>query len=434
LVVLVAFGAGIVRLFGLQFSTGDLYPDYSTLNAGPKGARALFESLEQVRGLAVERNYVPLLQVKDFAGATLVIAGAGGAFLGADTPANFEKFESMMVAGCDVIVTLAAVNMPAWTEHKVDAPMKDPWRPWRERHPPADGKNPPVGEPPLDKDGEVAENSDGAESQTRSDQSSDSGGGRNGDEEEEEDVVAAERWQFSFLKAVDKKDQPAAGWTVEAPEGVPNPPAFPQWFSAWRFIGEAESWETLAQAGGRPVIIRRRFGDGSLTLVSDSAFLSNEALWRAPKPGFLLWLFAGRPRVIFDETHHGTVSSPGVMFLIRRYRLLGFFCGAAILLSLFVWRASSQLAPAAESPGGATGRIEGAESLGGFRDLMRQNVDRRSLLATCCAEWAKSPFVRRRYGGARIEALRAIIDSVKTRRSAPVVEAYRAAARSLRRH
>ena len=74
-----------------------------------------------------------------------------------------------------------------------------------------------------------------------------------------------------------------------------------------------------------PVIMRRSFGAGSLTLATDCTFLSNEALWRAPEPAFLLWFLGRQPRTVFDETLHGTQSDPGIMHLLRRYRLLGFF-------------------------------------------------------------------------------------------------------------
>ena len=454
LALLAAFGAGLSRLFALRFSAGDIYPDYSTLNAGPKGAQALFESLQKVEGLTVERNFVPLDLAKETAGSTLILAGAGDGgplpgmssanFFGDDTPKNFEKFEAMIAAGCDVIVTLAAASMPAWTEHKVDEPMKDPWSPWRVRDQPRPAKEPQTGREDAEVDtapprkeppGAESSGSESVVHEKGGDAAAEKAEGKEKEEdaEEEKTLVAAERWQFSFLNAVDKKDLPRAGWAVEAADGVPPPPSFPQWFSPWRFVGEDAHWQTLAVIDGRPVIIRRRFGDGSLTLVSDSAFLSNEALWRAPRPGFLLWLFAQRPRLIFDETHHGTASNPGVMFLARRYRLLGFLCGAAVLLALFVWRASSRLVPPPAPIRTGGDRIEGAESLGGFRDLMRQNVDRRNLLATCYAEWAKSPFVRRRHAASRIEAVRAIVESVKSRKSAPVIEGYRAAARHLSR-
>ena len=41
LVVIAGFAFGLRRLFALRFEAGDVYADYSTLNTGPRGARAL---------------------------------------------------------------------------------------------------------------------------------------------------------------------------------------------------------------------------------------------------------------------------------------------------------------------------------------------------------------------------------------------------------
>jgi len=62
LVLLLAAGFtwGMLRLFGVQFSIGDVYPEYSSLRSDPMGSRLLFESLARLPGLTVTRNYLPL--------------------------------------------------------------------------------------------------------------------------------------------------------------------------------------------------------------------------------------------------------------------------------------------------------------------------------------------------------------------------------------
>ena len=37
-----AFGGGVLYLFNLQFTSGDVYPVYSTLRSDPAGAKVLF--------------------------------------------------------------------------------------------------------------------------------------------------------------------------------------------------------------------------------------------------------------------------------------------------------------------------------------------------------------------------------------------------------
>jgi hypothetical protein len=57
LIMLSVFCSGVLLLLNLRFEKGDLYPVYSTLRADPVGTRALYESLEQIEGLSVERNF-----------------------------------------------------------------------------------------------------------------------------------------------------------------------------------------------------------------------------------------------------------------------------------------------------------------------------------------------------------------------------------------
>lgn len=432
-----ALAIGLWRLFDLRFAAGDIYPDYSTRNSGPTGGKAIFESLEQLPDFKPEQNYVPLMRLENVEGATLVFAGAGEGFFGRDSAKNFAKFEGQLERNAHVIATLSASSIPPWTDHEVDQPIEDLW------HPGDLGL-------PLKK---------------------------------QDELPAATRWEFAFVRAVDKKRQPRDGWraipasaagrdSVERVAGagdaaIPgsktlatdvapgsktpatdaiagsktpatqdgNPPqSLPRWFSPWRFVVKGSDWQTLAVVDDKPVIIQRSFGTGSLTLVSDSTFLSNEALWRAPHPEFLLWLFGKRPRIIFDETHHGTRTDPGVMYLVRRYRLSGFFAGVAVLLALFVWRASSSVVPASSNgDGGGRDVLDRADATVGMRNFMKQNIPAKFLLAACFTEWAKSSLVRRKYADAQVTAVRDLVKAAPARPSTLIVKAYRSIGDFLRR-
>ena len=56
----VGFAAAVIHLFGVEFATGDVYPEYSSLRADPKGAKLLFDSLAGIPGVSAERSYLPL--------------------------------------------------------------------------------------------------------------------------------------------------------------------------------------------------------------------------------------------------------------------------------------------------------------------------------------------------------------------------------------
>jgi len=364
--VLVVFTAGLWHVFAARFGAGDLHPPYSTLNTSPQGTRALYDAFTQLGTPAVERNVLPLARFRVTEGTTLVFAGANRSFFGDDTVANFGRFEAMMRSGLHVVVALDARSVPETAMAK--EPVADPW------------KSIPDWSP----------------------------AGRSRRGQEDEQVSAGERWQFQFEPAVNPSRAPKDGWEVTG--GEAGPAEWPRWFSVWRWERLGPEWQSVAEIDGQPVAVRRAFGQGSLLLLSDTVFLSNEALWRSPKPEFLMWLLGREPRLVFDETLHGTQSSPGVMYLMRRYRLLGFFVGAATLLGLFVWRSATCLVPVHPSVAEAPERpLAGVEGASGFSNLLRQTVPPSRLLRACFTEWAKSPLVRRRVGEAAVVEVRDLV-------------------------
>lgn len=68
------FVYGALRLFGIQFAVGDVYPEYSTLRSDPKGAKLLYESLAALESVKAERNYLPPEYLPDH-GASIVFLG-----------------------------------------------------------------------------------------------------------------------------------------------------------------------------------------------------------------------------------------------------------------------------------------------------------------------------------------------------------------------
>ena len=72
--LLAVFGIAIVMLLNLRFEKGDMFPELSSLRADPLGTRALYESLQQVGGLKVQRSFAPPEELRCCA-STVVFAG-----------------------------------------------------------------------------------------------------------------------------------------------------------------------------------------------------------------------------------------------------------------------------------------------------------------------------------------------------------------------
>jgi hypothetical protein len=68
-----AFAWTALRLLGVQFATGDFYPEYSSLRTDPLGAKLLYDSLAALPGIAVTRGYVPLAFYQGDASTVLLL-------------------------------------------------------------------------------------------------------------------------------------------------------------------------------------------------------------------------------------------------------------------------------------------------------------------------------------------------------------------------
>lgn len=100
-----AFIYAALRLFGLQFTAGGVYPEYSSLRSDPMGAKLLFDGLAGIPGVRVERNYLPLQYLPEH-GAAVVLLGVVPDLLGADLPV----LERAAARGNRVVV---ALKLPA---------------------------------------------------------------------------------------------------------------------------------------------------------------------------------------------------------------------------------------------------------------------------------------------------------------------------------
>jgi hypothetical protein len=163
---------------------------------------------------------------------------------------------------------------------------------------------------------------------------------------------------------------------------------------AWRSLAFFDKlragWRVLYECEGKPVMIEKQVGAGSIVLCSDSYFLSNEALRNHRAPAVLAWLAGGRTRIIFDELHHGVAENPGIASLARKYRLQA-FCGVLLVIAgLFVWKNAVPLVPADASRAEHSDVLTGEDSFAGFVNLLRRNIAPRDLVGACWGAWQQS--------------------------------------------
>ena len=113
------FAYGALRLFGIQFAIGEVYPEYSSLRSDPLGSKLLFDSLAGLPQLRVERNYLPP--------EYLPASGAAILFLGSSLTAssvNFKDLERVASHGNRIVMALRLTKTPQPAEIKG---LQDAW-------------------------------------------------------------------------------------------------------------------------------------------------------------------------------------------------------------------------------------------------------------------------------------------------------------------
>jgi len=338
----------MLRLLLLRFEAGDIYPPYSSLRADPLGTKALYQSLAELPGVSVRRNYLPLGKLTGRKGRTLLYLGAKPEMVG-------------LFWGIDL--------RPAEDE---------------------DGKK----DTDRDKEPDRARGAEKDPMESMSDFVS--AGGRlvisfspAASLDGIQAGMVALRSRLGFTVDSDTAgDEDLAARPAEA-EG--RDPAGVSWHTSWYFKELSPEWRQVYLRDGKPVIIEREFRGGSVVIATDSYFLSNEAMLKERRPRLLAWLVGGR-EIVFDETHLGAVQEAGIATLARRYNLAGLFFVLVLLAALFVWKNAVPFLPRSRalaerlSGAGVAGRGSGA----GLFNLLRRSISPRSVLSVCLSEWARS--------------------------------------------
>ena len=429
LALAVAFIYGVSRLFVLRFERGDVYPPYSTLRADPLGTKGIYEALDQLPGVAAERNFRALPKLKPATPITLVYPGVAHRAYWEDR--ELRHFNGLVLDGSRAVFTFlpferAPLSEVEKREDAEERAKKEKAREERnqartkklgaksaedEAKKPADEKKPGA-EPKAD---DKKKDEDDTEPETNPAISF---------------VEVAKRWGFAFDFLPPDKEQKYDRIAILADEKAKLEPKI-SWHTALCFKDLAPEWRVLYRCAGKPVIIERRFGRGSIVLAADSFFLSNEALRAERHPKLLAWLFDGPPALVFDEEHHGVRDDPGIASLARKYRLHGVVAGILLVALLFVWKNAVRFIPTYEDDAGGD-IVTGKESAEGFVNLLRRTIKPAEILPLCAAEWRKST-AHRPADQARVEELLAAEQARPARQRQPVAT-YQIIAETLTRH
>ena len=478
-------GTGVLALVALmsvlraRYDAGESYPEYSSLRADPQGTRVLFESLGQVPGVETARNFERLDKVQGSPRQALLLCGLDARAFASYGMVDGQALARFAGSGGRLIIALnPATDMGRITRalhSAIEETDKEDQEEEKARKADEEKKKkekakaaPETSQPKADKS-KSDKPKDGKPAEKSKQKAKDKEKKKHRLHDEEPLAaslkVSAKAVAFYFS---DKGGSPVklAPGTSLAADDTPlwfsnvylNDDPAQDWQAEWgelakvveRRLGrdehgdkpgeekpekkkkadkpvEPSPWRTIATKGGRPMIMERKLGSGSVVVCTDRYFLSNEALWKGPSTAFLSWLFGDATRITFEETHlgPGIGDEDGVMTLARRYRMHGLFLGGILLFGLFIWRNSLSLVP--PNPEDDLGHwradaVAGQSTASGLEGLLRRGVGHSKLLARCLDVWEGTKAAATAIPAERRAKARALLATFKTRQ-AP--QAYR---------
>jgi len=104
--VIALFIFGIIYLLMLRFSSGDVYPHYSSLRTDPTGTKAFYESLDICCDFRTERNHEPFSRMKNRFDSTFLVLGMEPSALGTVPKSIAEEVNYFISNGGRMVISL----------------------------------------------------------------------------------------------------------------------------------------------------------------------------------------------------------------------------------------------------------------------------------------------------------------------------------------
>jgi len=321
----------VVQLFRLRFEAGDIYPAYSSLRADPLGTRVLFDALQQIPTLRVERLTSPNPELPQGTNQTLLILNWPHR---TESPRETARqMKAFAATGNRLVIALREIDA---------APRKS-------------SRN-------SDEEPDEAEESD--------------------DEAELDDTGTLPELLGFETDWIDD--------STEAEEAVPviSDLRNPLPWKSKLALEPGPGWEPVLDVGGHPVAIERSFNGGSMVVMTESYPFSNEAMLKQRDPELLSWLLGNSKTIYFEETHFGIVKRPGMGTLIRKYGLTPAFILLGLVGILFVWRNALPLVPRKPNRREGSGpAVLGKNTAEARINLLRRAIPRANLIESCMHQW-----------------------------------------------
>ena len=404
--LILIFLVGVLQLFMLGFESGEFYPAYSSLRSDPLGTRALYESLKNFEDVKIQRNYQILQALKFDQGTAFFYLGASETDWDLIPEESIQMIDQLMQSGGRLVLSFLPVHKESIKDQneKCSNSKKD---------------DTIISEAPPD------DTSDGSDQELETKKSTSNKKATNrrkakrskikADEKDKYFISIKKHWGVDFEFNDDVLDEDTKVLELSATSSHPRLPSVISWHTNLFFKLHDSGWQVIYSSEGRPAIIERHFGQGTIVLCADSFFISNEALWSERYPKLLLWLIGDHSNLVFDESHFGIYERPAVASLIRKYRFHWFFAALILLALLFVWKSAVYFVPPRhDGTSVANDVISEKDVAQGLVALLRRNIPVKAIMTACVQEWEKTFKNDRRIAAGTFERVKNVITTRDT--------------------
>ncbi|MGD9158293.1 MAG: hypothetical protein PVG39_07805 [Desulfobacteraceae bacterium] len=348
LIIALLSAAGIYHIFSIRFKIGDVYPPYSSLRTDPLGTKIFFESLSGLNGCSLKRDYDPVPKWEGSKETTLFLLGTSPGILEISHKENRQILSWVLSAGTRVVISLNSQKGSFITASEKDEESKKDEK---------DDKNSKKDEKDKDNDAKT-------------------------------DYSLTKLLGFKITPFKKYHDESAeltyTNSEIDLPQSLKYRPAN-------YFTDLNAGWTVIYSQKDKPVIIFRKYGQGTIILCADSYIFSNEAMMSHRYPGLLSWLTGAGKNIYFDESHFGLQKKTGMIDLAYKYRLQGVIFVFIFIALLYVWKNIVAFVPPRSN---SHERIQIIRSdrdyLDGLISLLQRYIPEKELIKTCIEEWEKA--------------------------------------------
>jgi len=371
-VLLGILAAGIVNIFSLRFSHGDLYPKYSTFRPDPFGCKALYDSFNEL-GLNSRRHFKTMDKLTEYENTLFIRTG-----ISSMRDLTKSKGVNDFIFNGGHFIGFFNPHARVFKKSNKDKTKSNP------------------SDTNAENDKKECDHNDSATEEKP---------------KEDSDISEVKKVKKKIMfrkilacelrtKHYSKSEKAAMKFVAYPADSLKQSDGFYDFplYTTNFFEIKHDDWQILYSSKDGPVVVMRKLGQGKIILCSTSYFVSNEGL-RKHRNSKLLCLFKeNRNNIVFDEFSLGVQEERNIVWLFGKYKLQYLLINLGVIVLFFLWYNFAALSNIVAIPEKSYLHSEtiksSLSSASGLNTLITKTIKPNQVLKTCIDEWLKTVKIR----------------------------------------